>query len=57
MYEFCKWYSLIMIIIGALAVALRTKSTTTEYTTVYKLMSIIFNFPIWYFVIATVSRG
>ena len=56
LYNICGWYSLVMLIIGVIATIVKDGSSTTKYTGGYKLLNLIMNAPVLYFVILTLQR-
>lgn len=54
MYIICGWYSLIMLIAGIITTIGKDGVNKTEYTGVYKVITVLLNIPMLYFVWATV---
>ena len=53
MYLICGWYSLILSIVAMIVTILKDGKSTTNYTGGFKLLTILINMPMLYFVCAT----
>ena len=53
MITFCGWYTLIFLALSLIITIAKDGESTTEYTGVYKLVKIIIELPIYYFVITS----
>lgn len=51
LYTICGWYTFILMLISFLVTIAKDGTSTTEYTGKYKLVSILLQTPMYYFIV------
>ena len=50
LFAVCKWYVVVLYAVAAMLTIVKDGQTTTNYTGKYKLIWIIIQLPVWYFI-------